>query len=133
MSSNARKWFYHQPEPQPYLVTERLNSTFWVARVVGVYWKCVKADPPLRARGYFGDHVLQLDWTPGEWLALRAPREVDLSEMITAITQRILMIPASLTYVTHDGQRVTEWHVDGGQKRWSEIQGHGEFLEPRRL
>ncbi len=133
MTTTAQTWFYQPPENQAYLVTERLNSTFWAARVVSVYWRCVQAEPPFRAEGYWGDRLLELEWQPGEWLTLKGPGDTDLSELVEALSKRILAYPATLAYGDPDGNQVFEWHRDGGQQRWSEIQGRPAFVKPRRL
>lgn len=133
MSTDATTWFYRQPEKQPYLVTERLNGTFWQARVVEVYWRCVQTEPTYRAYGYYGPHTVEMEWAPNDWLSLSAPKEMDIRPLVEAIAQRILWRPPCLTYFTHGGHQVYEWHVDGGKRRWVEIQGRGEFVRPRRL
>ncbi len=133
MSTNARTWFYEQPEKSLYLITERLNGTFWQARIVGMYWRCVQVEPHYRAIGYAGNRLLELAWVPGQWLSLKAPHGFDIDPLVEAVTQRVLGRPPCVTYATHDNEQVFEWHVDGGDKRWSEIQGRGEFVRPRRL
>lgn len=133
MTTTAQTWFYQPPENQAYLVTERLNATFWAARVVGAYWRCVRAEPPFKAEGYWGEHVLEMEWEPGEWLALKGPDGANLDDLVKAISKRILAYPATLAYRDSDGHQIVEWHRDGGQKRWSEVQGRPEFVQPRRL
>jgi hypothetical protein len=60
MSANAGTWFYREPEHNPYMLTERLNGTFWQERIVGVYWRCIRAEPPFWPRG-LGDHILEME------------------------------------------------------------------------
>lgn len=133
MSTTAGTWFYDEPEHNAYLITERLNATFWTARVVEIYWRCIEADPPFRAMGYMGDHTVELEWVPNDWLSLTRRMDLCVDSVVEAISKRILAFPATLAYGQQDGTRVWEWHRDGGQKRWSEIQGHAEFLRPERL
>lgn len=133
MSTTAETWFYYEPEHNAYLISERLNATFWTARVVEIYWRCVKADPPFCAVGYSGEHTVALEWVPTDWLALRCQEELCVDTVVEAISNRILAFPATLVYGKQDGTRVWEWHRDGGHKRWSEIQGRAEFLRPERL
>jgi hypothetical protein len=122
MSTNAWTWFFNEPENQPFLITERLNATFWQARVVNVYWRCTQAAPPFQAAGYAGDQMIGLSWEPNDWLALRVPAGFDSDDLVRAISKRILTIPPTLTY-EQDGRRVYEWVVDGGQSRFAELQG----------
>lgn len=133
MSTNAQTWFYTEPEHQSYLISERLNGTFWSARVVEIYWRCTQAEPPFRAEGYMGDAIIGLEWVPGEWLRLSAPAGVDTDALVEAISRRILSIPATIGYALPDGDHVVEWVLDGGQERWSELQGHAMYVNPRRL
>lgn len=133
MSTNASTWFYREPEKRPYLVTERLNATFWQSRVVEFYWRCTQTEPTFLARGYSQNGEIELEWVPNDWLALRAPAEIDLQPLVDAISKRVLARPACLTYATHKGQQVYEWHTDDGDHRWTAIQGRGEFIAPRRL
>ncbi len=133
MSANARSWFYSEPESDPYLISERLNGTFWQARIVSIYWRCLRAEPPLRAVGYSGQHQLELEWVPGQWASLKAPADFDLMGLAEQITRGVLAMPAALTYRDAEGRQVVEWHADGGRRRWSEIQGRAGFVNPRRL
>jgi hypothetical protein len=133
MSTNAGKWFYSEPEENPYLITERLNATFWTARIVELYWRCVRAEKPVEAIGYSPNGQYRLTWMPGEWLALQGPVETSLDPLVEAISNRVLAFPPSLAFGNHDGHQIIEWHRDGGAKRWSEIQGRAEYVHPRRL
>jgi hypothetical protein len=132
MSANAATWFYREPEHEPYMITERLNGTFWQARLVEVYWRCVKADAPYKAEGYLTDQLLELDWLPGQWLMLRVPAALDSKNLIQTFN-RVLGRKAVLTYHDPNGSQVHEWHMDGGKARWKEIQGKAGFVKPRRL
>lgn len=133
MSTNAQTWFYTEPEHQGYLISERLNGTFWAARVVEVYWRCTQAEPPFKAVGYMGDHKIGLEWIPNEWLRLSAPPSAEIDGLVEAISNRILSFPATLSYAQPDGELIVEWHRDGGHDRWSEIQGHASYINPRML
>src|SRR5574341_731725 len=133
MSANAATWFYQEPEHHPYLITERLNGTFWQARIVGMYWRCVKPEPPFVAQGFMGNRLLEMEWLPGQWVALKVPPGVKADELVEQISTRILAMPATLTYGDPEGRKVYEWHADGGKQRWTEIQGNAGFTRPRRL
>lgn len=133
MSTTAETWFYREPENQAYLISERLNSTFWQARIVSIYWKVEKDEPPYRATGYQGEDRLEMEWQPREWLALRVPAGADVERLVETISKRVLAFPVTLSYVTHDGQRVFEWQRDGGERRWHELQGRYGYSQLRRL
>ncbi|NDJ54812.1 MAG: hypothetical protein GYB68_17215 [Chloroflexi bacterium] len=133
MSTNAATWFYSTPEANVFLITERLNGTFWQARIAGLYWRCTHPQSPFAAEGYWADEVLELKWVPNQWLTLRVPQSLDVDLLVDAVSRRILGITPVLTYGDLLGNIVYEWHVDGGQQRWREIQGMPEFVRPRRL
>jgi hypothetical protein len=132
MSANAGTWFYREPEHQPFMITERLNGTFWQARLVEIYWRCVKADGPFKAEGYLGDQQLDIEWLPAQWLMLRVPAGLD-SKTLVKTFNRVLARKAVLTYDDSHGSQIFEWHMDGGKARWKEIQGKAGFVKPRLL
>jgi hypothetical protein len=133
MSTNAATWFSREPEHQAYLISERVNGTFWQARIVGVYWHCLRAKPPFLMQAFLGDHPVEIEWVPDKWLTLKAPGEADIASLVRAISKRVLAIPATLTYCDPQGCQIYEWHTDGGQQRWNEVQGQPRFSGPRRL
>ncbi len=133
MSTNAGTWFYTEPEHRAYLIAERVNGTFWQARVTTVYWHCVRAEPPFRVEGYADGAVVEMEWEPDRWLALKAPDGFDPAPLVKALSRRILTMPAALTYTDPAGRQVYEWHTDGGEARWKAIQGRGGFGQPHRL
>lgn len=135
MSANAGSWFYTEPEHNAYLITERLNGTFWQARIIEVYWRCVNPESPFRAEGLTSQGRLELEWVPGQWVSLKVPPpvELDVEDLVRAISTRVLAMPATLSYGDSEGRKVYEWHADGGKRRWSEIQGRPEYQRPVRL
>lgn len=142
MSNNAAAWFYQEPEHNAYSITERLNGTFWQARMVGLYWRCIHPEPPFRAQGLAGKSSIEMEWMPGAWLSLRIPgsaAEGALPEGMTAdsivesISKRVLGKTASFRYGDPNGNLVYEWHLGDGKNRWSELQGRAEFVHPVKL
>ncbi len=134
MSANAGSWFYNEPEGQAYLISERLNGTFWQARVYEVYWTCSKDTAPYVAEGILpsGD-AIKLEWEAGKWLAITAPESDRLEKIIGLIAERVLMMAPTVTYVEADGKRGYEWHLAGGQERWGKIQGVARYSQLQRL
>lgn len=140
MSTNAATWFYNEPEPNAFLITERLNATFWQARIIGMYWRTVNAEAPYRALGYAGETAMEMDWEPRHWLSLKVPAETEANglpngtkvpDLVEAISKRIIMIPLSVSYGDGQGGKIYEWHADGGKRRWSEIQGKPGYYQPK--
>lgn len=134
MSTNAGTWFYHPPENRAYNISERINGTFWGARLIGTYWRCVKDAPPFQAEGYHEDGaILRMEWEPGQWLAVRIPPGVSADDTVDALSSRVLQRSPTLAYTDPDRNEVYEWHTDGGKARWQAIQGNPAYAAPRRL
>lgn len=130
MATNARTWFYETPENNAYLLQERVNTTLWMARLLDVYFTAENTEPPFRMTGFWQGTPLVIEWQPGQWFRLVAPRDVPA---IIAAFSNILQIPASLTYTDIEGRIITEWHRDGGEAQWREIQGNPTYQSPVRL
>lgn len=134
MSANAGSWFFTQPEEQAFLISERINGTFWQARVYEVYWTCTKETAPYTAEGILPDGTpISLEWEAGKWLAIKASADYDLSKIVDMVAERVLMTPVSVTYLDADGNRGYEWHLEGGEQRWGQIQGIARYSQLERL
>jgi hypothetical protein len=134
MSTNARTWFYREPEHIPYAVVERLNGTFWGARITQLLiTECTRAEPPFVVRGFWREQPIELEWQPQAWLALRAGG-AQLDDLIGAIG-RILGFKPAFRYQDGDDRSVVEWHRDRAleQSRWQAIQGRPAYSQPQRL
>ncbi|MGF1506527.1 MAG: hypothetical protein ACFB51_15555 [Anaerolineae bacterium] len=131
--TNASTWFYTQPEPIPYLIAERINNTFWSARIVDVYWQCTRAEAPYQCVGDLHGDAIRMEWEPGEWLLLAGPETEAFHQIMDGISQRVLARPAAVTYRNRQGQQVYEWHAAAGSRRWNELQGDPTVLELKRL
>ncbi len=131
MATNARTWFYETPEKSAYLLQERVNGNLWMARLSDVYFVAEQAEPPYRMTAVWQGHPLTLEWETGKWLRLSS--DASLPAVIGAFSN-VLQIPATLTYLdSTTGRVITEWHRDGGNTRWREIQGNPSYHNPARL
>lgn len=130
MASTARTWFYHPPENNPYLLQERVNGTLWINRLWDVSFVCEQAEPPYRMSAAWNGQHVRIEWEPGRWFRLRAPGN---APALVSAFSNVLQIPASITFTDADGQIITEWHRDGGDARWREIQGNPGYQSPVRL
>lgn len=130
MSATAASWFYRMPEKEPYLLAERVNGTFWEARLGGVWLQVVKADPPFRMEGTYNGAQIALEWEPNKWLRLSsAPASAGLANALANIVRR----RPSLRYQAPGGDTVWEWWLQGADKRWQELQGKPAYRSPVRL
>ena len=130
MTTTAATWFYRTPENIPYLLSERVNSTFWEARLGGVWLNVVRAESPFKMEGAYNGAEISLDWEPNKWLRLSTkPAAPGLTMGLANILRR----QPDLSYETPDGRTVWEWWMAGADKRWQEIQGKPAFHNPARL
>ncbi len=133
MTTNARTWFYEEPEHNGYALVERLNSTLWGARVGQVIMaQCLSAEPPFRVRGFWRDTPIELEWVPKQWLALRG--SIDLRELVQQLSHVLGFKPA-FRYDDGEDCHVYEWHRDEaqGHERWQAIQGKPLYKHPERF
>lgn len=131
MSTNARTWFYNEPEHRPYLIEERLNGTFWQARLTQVIFDCVRAEPPFLCLGMWRGQPFEVEWEPKKWLIVRSPQ--NLPDDLIAGFSRVLGFKPAFRYQDPAGRMTYEWHLDGGQARWQAIQGVPSYRQPQRL
>jgi hypothetical protein len=132
MSTNARTWFYSTPEPIAYNIAARVNETFWQARTVQLYWKCVHAEPPIKVVGYWDGDPAEMEWVPGEWLALKVPGDHDTRGLVQGVST-VLGLRPTFAYKDAAGREVTEWCVRDPERRWNDIQGKAAYQHPKRL
>ncbi len=120
MATSSRTWFYTTPEPRPYFIEERINHTLWKNRLQGIYMNCTSASPPITMEGnWYGNHI-NFEWTPGDYFVLRTSEE--RKDLIGVLRQMLMLRPA-LAYLDEHGYHVVEWHMDGGEERWKQLQG----------
>ncbi len=130
MATDSRTWFYTTPEARPYFIEERVNHTLWKNRLQGLSMICTQATTPIKLEGVWNGMPVEFEYQPGKWFILRAGREV--KELIGVLRQMLMMRP-TLMYVDGSGMSVVEWHTDGGESRWREVEGNAEYLRPRLL
>ena len=130
MTTNAMTWFYRAPEKIPYYISERVNGTFWEARLPGVYLDVVRAEPPFKMQGTYNGTPIEMEWEPAKWLRLTTtPASPGLVKGLANILRR----QPSLSFETADGETIWEWRLDDMDKRWLELQGKPAYRNPVRL
>lgn len=130
MATDARTWFYTTPEPRPYYIEERVNHTLWKNRLQGLIMSCTRATSPIQMEGVYHDLPVSFEFQPGKYFILRTAQE---EKTLTGIIRQMLWMKPVLMYINPDGNHVVEWHTDGGEERWREIQGNPHFQGARRL
>lgn len=131
MATSARTWFYSTPEPRPYYIEERVNHTLWKNRIQGVFMSCTKTSDPVVMEGNWNGMPLVFEWQPGRYFILKAGEE--RRELIGAVRQILLGLKPAFTYQDIDGLYVVEWHTDGGEERWKQLQGDPRYQGLRRV
>jgi hypothetical protein len=131
MATDARTWFYSTPEPRPYYIEERVNHTLWKHRLQGLYMNCKSAEVPIQMEGIWGGMPVRFEWKPGDYFVLRSGER--RRELIGVIRQMLFNLKPTLEYEDPEGLHVVEWHTDGGDERWAEIQGNPQYQGLRRI
>ncbi|MDL5053834.1 hypothetical protein QQ056_09785 [Oscillatoria laete-virens NRMC-F 0139] len=131
MATDSRSWFYTTPQPRPYFIEERVNHTLWKHRLANIHMVCTHAEVPIRMEGRWQNELpVEFEWQPGKYFILRTGDE---SKEIIGVMRQILMMRPVLMYQDNEGMYVTEWHTDGGEARWRELQGQPAYQGLKRL
>lgn len=131
MATTSRKWFYSTPEPRPYYIEERVNHTLWQNRLQNVFMSCTQAENPIMMEGSMNGMPMFFEFVPGQYFKLRMGEE--RKEIVATIRQILLGLKPNFTYQDNEGLFVVEWHTDGGDARWREVQGNPSFQGLRRM
>ncbi|MCK6581023.1 MAG: hypothetical protein L6Q98_23260 [Anaerolineae bacterium] len=131
MATDSRTWFYTTPEQRPFFIEERVNHTLWKNRLANIHMICTQHSDPIRMEGrWHGEVPVTFEWSPGRYFILRTGQE---SKEFIGVIRQILMLRPALAYQDTEGMFVVEWHTDGGETRWKEIQGKPQYQALRRL
>ena len=132
MTTTAATWFYSTPEDSAYFIEERVNQTFWQARVFDILLDSVTTKPPFKMKGLWRNSPIRVEWKPNEYFILKTAQDQDASDLVQAISRVIALTP-SFSCINNQTQLVTEWHTDGGNERWQKLQGKPAFSDLKRL
>ncbi len=131
MATDARTWFYTTPEARPYFIEERVNHTLWKNRLTNIHMVCTSPTVPIRMEGRWQNELpVMFEWEPGRYFLLRTGEE---SKELIGVLRQILMFRPSFIYQDNEGMHVVEWHTDGGEQRWRDLQGKPQYQAVRRL
>ena len=131
MATDARTWFYSTPEPRPFYIEERVNHTLWKNRLQSMVMQCTQAVVPIKMEGKWGELPVTFEWQPGKYFVLRAGEK--RKALIGVVRQMLLNLKPLLEYTDPEGLHVVEWHTDGGEQRWAEIQGNPQYQGLRKI
>jgi hypothetical protein len=124
MASNARSWFYTEPEHRPYYIEERVNQNLWATRFGSIYLDCVRAEPPFRMEGVWNGIRVTIEWVPNQWFTLRTDKED--TTLLVGFSQ-VLHLTPTVSYLDDNGEFIVEWRRSDAEKRLQEIQGHATY------
>jgi hypothetical protein len=124
MATTSRTWFYTEPERRAYFIEERVNHSLWAARFGAIYMDCVRAEPPFKMEGVWGESKLTMEWIPNKWLKITTDKE---DRTLVAGFAKVLQFPPTLSFVDEQGVFNVEWWREGGDKRFQEVQGHPTY------
>ena len=131
MANTSRQWFYSTPEARPYYIEERVNHSLWNNRLQNVFMSCTQAESPVLMEGSLDGMPMFFEFVPGQYFTLRMGEE--RKDIIGTIRQTLLGLKPTFTYQDTDGMFVVEWHTDGGDIRWKELQGNPAYQGLRRM
>lgn len=130
MTTTAATWFYRAPEKIPFLLEERVRTSFWDQRLGSVWLNAVNVEGPLVMEGQYNGARITLEWEPARWLKLSAqPAQITLTNCVTNLLRR----RPTLRYEAPSGATVWEWRVADADQRWREIQGQPAYSNLQRL
>ncbi|MBM4423886.1 MAG: hypothetical protein FJ030_10895 [Chloroflexi bacterium] len=130
MTTTAQTWFFHPPEKNAYLISERVRTNFWGARFGGVWLDVVRVGPPILMAGAYQGSAIELEWQPAQWCALRAkPAAASLPLGVS----NMLGLKPAIKYEEARGYTVWEWLTGDVNARWQAVQGKPEYAKLERL
>lgn len=130
MATDSRTWFYSVPEPRPYYIEERVNQTLWKNRLQTLYMTCTQATAPIKMQGQYHGQPISFEWQPGKYFTLRTRQE---EKALVGVLRQVLMMPPAFTYHDNEGSYTVEWHTDGGEDRWAQVQGNPAYVGAKRI
>lgn len=126
-------WFYAEKHPSAGAVAEQLRQSLWFVRLQEAWVSPVdprQKDPPFRYRGYWREHVFEIEFEPRRYVILRMAQ--DLPRVVEAL-QRSLGAAPAFAYVDEEGRAVYEWRWGDREARWQQLQGIPRYQRLRRL
>lgn len=130
MTTSSLTWFYHQPENNPYLISERVRTNFWDARFGSLWLDTVKADSPILMKGSYQGSAVELEWEPVKWCILRTD---PTNEALAQGVSNLIRFRPSFQYEDRQGYTVWEWRLNDADSRWGALQGRPEFGQLKKL
>jgi hypothetical protein len=130
MTTTAATWFYRAPEKTPYLLEERVRTSFWDQRLGTLWLNTVSVESPVAMAGEYNGAQVKMEWEPAHWLRLSVrPAQPTLVQGVKNLLQR----NPTLRYDDAEGGAVWEWRVDDADQRWQALQGQPAFGNLQRL
>lgn len=112
----AREWFLDKPGTNKYDVEVHVQRSFWHNGFGEALFRCTKAEPPYRCKGFWRSQELEFEWVPRQWLTLYM-QEYD--ENIVEGFSRVMRLEPSLRYtmtVSQDGHTQAAEAADDGEE-----------------
>lgn len=132
MATNASTWFYNEPEPERYLIEERVNHTFWNNRITALTLYCTSTESPFRMEGEWRGLPIAIEWVAKESFTLiTTDGGDDTAELIQGIKEVLGFLPA-VSYVDASSTLTAEWHVSGGEERARQVESNSSYKQIKR-
>ncbi len=114
----AANWFTTQLPPSRFVIEGELRSAFWRAGYRGMWFTCIKEEPPYECVGLWDQRSFTMEWVPRNYLLLKTKEpEADLLKALEGALQH----KALAAYRSGDGTVVVEWRAQNSEDRVEEL------------
>ncbi|MBA3534744.1 MAG: hypothetical protein H0T73_22760 [Ardenticatenales bacterium] len=110
------RWFFTELPESKFIIQEQLRQDYWRAGPATMWIDAVQVTKPYTAVGYWHDVNFEMEWSPREYLFLRANRKEE--ELIRATTLQLGFRPTR--QYEEDGKYVIEWRLRASEATASE-------------
>ena len=130
MSKLSISWFYTSPGDNAHRVAERVRQALWTSGLIDLWLDGTSICAPYKLSGNYEGRMLELEWTPAEWLRMRAQAA---PPRLAAQMSWLLGFKPGIHYTDNTGLDVWEWVRGDNTARWMEISGNPSHRSPARL
>jgi hypothetical protein len=101
------RWFFNEMPNSKFIIQEQLRQDYWRTGPATMWIDAVQTTKPFKAVGYWHDVNFELEWTPFEYVLLRASRKEE--ELIRATSLQLGFRPSR--QYEEEGKYLIEWRL----------------------
>jgi hypothetical protein len=110
------RWFFTEMPSSKFIIQEHLRQDYWRSGPATMWIDAVQVTKPYKAVGYWHDVNFELEWSPREYVLLRASRKEE--ELIRATTLQLGFRPSR--QYEEGGKYLIEWRLRGSEPTLAE-------------